>query len=231
MDTASLGAPPLSPARTAGVAIGVLFVTAVGRMLGATAVVSLGARTGPPETDGLVVGAAILCASILGGAALVALLRRHEPAKYLATTRPTVPAVLVALAASALLVVIFDAARWASTTILVPEAWLAIYRTGPLPLLVVGFVVAAPIFEEAFFRGFLHTSLVGTRFGVAGTIALTSVLFAFAHGPEDLLSLLDPLASAILLGVLRHRTGSIWPGIAAHAFGNLQAIVTAAILA
>lgn len=221
---------PLSGWRLFGATLLVLFVTAAARVAAAMLASTLGGRTTSPETDGLVVGAAILGASVVGGAVLYLVLRQRDAASYLALRRPTPMAVATAIGLSALTVVIFDAARFATTGSVVPPVWLEIYRTGPLALLVVAFAVAAPIFEESFFRGFLHHSLVPTRFGVPGTIALVAVLFTLAHGAEDVVSVLDVLTSAVLLGVLRHKFGSIVPGIAAHAFGNLQAIVTAALL-
>lgn len=210
-----------------GATVLVLFSTGVGRMLGMTAVTTLLVRDVPPESDGLAASVGILAGSALGGLTLFVVTRTRAPRAYLALEAPKPAHVAIALAGSALLVVIFDLARHLTTGTIIPPAWITLAESAPAPLLVLAFAVAAPIFEEAFFRGFLHTSLRETRLGVPGAIALTSTLFTLAHGPEDLVSLLDPLASAIFLAVLRERTGSIVPGIAAHAMGNAQAIVIA----
>lgn len=210
-----------------GATVLVLLCTGVGRMLGMTAVATLLVRDVPPESDGLAVSVGILAGASWGAIALYLVTRARAPRAYLAIVPPKPAHVVVALAGSALLVVVFDVARHVTTGAIIPPTWITLAQSAPAPLLVLAFVIAAPCLEEALFRGFLHTSLRETRLGVPGTIALTSILFTLAHGPEDLLSLLDPLASAIFLAVLRERTGSIVPGIAAHALGNAQAIVVA----
>jgi membrane protease YdiL (CAAX protease family) len=219
-----VGVSPLLGWRLFAAALAVLATAGIGRQAGMTAVAALVPREGLPETDGFVLSAGILTASSLASLTLWLILRTRAPRRYLALERPSVGAVAIALLGSALLVVAFDAARWGATGSVIPGAWQTIARTAPWPLLVVAFAVAAPCFEEAFFRGFLHTSLRETRFGRAGAIALTSILFTLAHGPEDAISFFEPLAGAVFLGVLRERTGSVVPGIAAHALGNLAAL-------
>ncbi len=218
---------PIRGWKLVGAAVLVLVCTGVGRALGMMLATTLLAPDVPPETDGLVVSFGIVSGVSLGGLALYLVTRTREPRELLALTTPKPAHVAIALAGSALLVALFDVARQLTTGTIIPAAWTTLAESAPLPVLVLAFVIAAPIFEELFFRGFLHTSLRETRLGVPGTIAVTSILFTLAHGPEDLVSLLDPLASAIFLAVLRERTGSIIPGIAAHALGNAQAIVFA----
>lgn len=217
--------------RLLGATLLVLVCAGVGRNVGMMGLVSAVPREVPLESDGLALSVGILTASLLAGGVLFALLRKREPRRYLALEAPSLLHVGLALTGSALLVVVFDAARYATSGTIVPAAWPTLAASAPVLVLVVAFSIAAPCFEEAFFRGFLHTSLRETRLGTWGTIAVTSVLFTLAHGPEDAISLLDPLASAVFLSVLRERTGSIVPGIAAHALGNLQAIVVALALA
>ena len=217
--------------RALGATVFVLACIGLGRMAGMTVAASLSSREGAPETDGVILSAGILAASLTGGAGLWLVVRSRDPRSYLALVRPSGRAVLAAVSASVTLVVLFDALRWASAGAIVPPAWIDIARTAPLALLVLAFALAAPCFEEAFFRGYLQTTLTSTRVGPWGAIAVPSILFTLAHGPEDALAFADVLASAVLLGVLRQRTGSIIPGVIAHALGNLQAIVFASILA
>lgn len=229
----------LSPWRTIGCALVVLLAATVGRGLAAGGVAlatgrasleSLGEVMG--RADGLLLSVGILGASAAGGAALWALLRRRSPRRYLALEKTSLAAVALGLLASAGLVAIFDLARWASAGTVVPEGWIETFRSaGSLPLLVAALVVATPIFEECFFRGLLHRGLASSRLGPAGAVGVTALTFALAHGPTDLLSALDPLASGLVLGWIRVRTGSIVPGVAMHALGNLQAIVLVSWLA
>lgn len=229
----------LSPWRTIGCAVVVLLAATVGRGLAAGGVAlasgrasleSLGEVMG--RADGLLLSAGILGASAAGVATLWALLRRRSPRRYLAIEKTSPAAVALGLLASAALVAVFDLARWSSAGTVVPDGWIETFRSaGSVPLLVAALVVATPFFEECFFRGLLHRGLASSRLGSAGAVGVTALLFALAHGPTDLLSALDPLASGLVLGWIRVRTGSIVPGVAMHALGNLQAIVVVSWLA
>lgn len=230
-ETTEEGSPALSPGRVLLVAVLVLLATAVGQGL-ATLAVDL-ARGAPLMThmneprpdDGLLAAAAVLGGSVVGGTALV-LLRRRALRVELGPARADVRALALGLAASAGLFAAFSAARWLSTGSPVPATWSEILAATPVPLLVLGFVIAAPLFEECFFRGLLHRSLVASRLGASGGIAVISVLFMLAHFPGDVIGALEPLAAGVLLGVVRERTGSIAVGVAMHALGNLLALVT-----
>ena len=82
--------------------------------------------------------------------------------------------------------------------------------------------------EELFFRGFVLSGFVSAfrgRGDVARAVVLTSVLFAVFHiFPEKWL---PTFLVGLLLGFLAVRTGSIWPGIVAHAVNNASAVLCA----
>ena len=80
-------------------------------------------------------------------------------------------------------------------------------------------VVAAPITEELFFRGWLYTGL-RSRIGAVVTIAVTSILFALAHWEKTHLYALAVLPVGIALGLVRERTGTIGATMAFHAGYN-----------
>jgi uncharacterized protein len=85
-----------------------------------------------------------------------------------------------------------------------------------LAIAVVGLVLVAPAAEELVFRGL--------GFATLGRFALpaTTVLFALAHG---LAVLLIPVAIAgVLLGLLRLRTTSVYPGMGVHITLNALAL-------
>ena len=86
-------------------------------------------------------------------------------------------------------------------------------------LFVVLAVVAAPITEELFFRGWLYTGL-RSRVGATVTIAVTSVLFALAHWEKTHLYALVVLPVGVALGLVRERTGTIGATMAFHAGYN-----------
>jgi membrane protease YdiL (CAAX protease family) len=82
-------------------------------------------------------------------------------------------------------------------------------------------VVAAPIAEEIFYRGFLYRGLA-TPLGAVGAIAVTSILFGLVHAPgfgwERVVG--TGLIGA-LLGALRWRTDSTVVTIIVHGVTNL----------
>lgn len=77
--------------------------------------------------------------------------------------------------------------------------------------------LSAGVLEELFFRGLLFRRLPSSLSSV-GVVALTAAAFGIAH--------LDPVHSSaafimgLYLGWLRLRSGSVWPGLFAHAFSN-----------
>jgi membrane protease YdiL (CAAX protease family) len=231
MGEETVAPPVLRGWRLLGATLLVLAAVGLGRAAGAAGIGALLPRGIPPERDGLALSAGILVASALGGLLLGLLLHRRDPLRSLGITRPTAGQVGLGLAGSALLVVGFGLARRAAGEAPVPETWRLLAASAPLPLLVLAFAAAAPCFEEVFFRGFLQGSLRETRLGVWGAVLLPSALFALAHGPDGVLSLLEPLASALFVAFLREKTGSILPGVAAHALGNLLAITAARLAA
>jgi membrane protease YdiL (CAAX protease family) len=107
--------------------------------------------------------------------------------------------------------------------------------TSPLlrAALVVGAVVAAPVFEELVFRGGVQTLLrrafdpTGTRAGPAwAAIGVSSLLFAMVH-PLWMAPAIFTLS--LCIGYVYERTGNLWAAILLHAAFN--AVNTAVYLA
>lgn len=88
-----------------------------------------------------------------------------------------------------------------------PAPWLSVALFAFLPSLC----------EELFFRGALQTGLL-RRFSPAAAIAMTAVLFVALHGQIGL----GPgrMIGGLALGWIAWRTGSLWPGMLAHALNN-----------
>lgn len=89
-------------------------------------------------------------------------------------------------------------------------------------LLVLIAVVGAPIAEELFYRGLVQNALVRWWGPLAG-IATTAALFTFMHGHSIRFPVV--LELAIVLGVLYHRSGSLWLVIVFHAATNACGVV------
>ena len=93
-------------------------------------------------------------------------------------------------------------------------------------MLWVALVIAAPVFEEVLFRGFMFEGLRRTRIGAWGTIAVTTLLWTLLHvGQYDQYFLVLIALIGILLGYARERTGSLYVPLAIHAVNNLLSIL------
>lgn len=123
--------------------------------------------------------------------------------------------------------------------VLAERPWLPIHPNNPfvsnpatahLPTamlvgLVALIVVAAPLVEEALYRGLLFGGWAQTRGGFWPAAIGSGFLFGLVHGN---LSLLLPLTVAGgILASLAARSGTLWQSTAAHAALNLTAVLLA----
>jgi membrane protease YdiL (CAAX protease family) len=114
---------------------------------------------------------------------------------------------------------------------IVPEFVSAIYSSARYPLLLwLALVVAAPLFEEGLFRGFLLKGFSPSFLGPIGAVILTSILWAALHLQYGLYEIVTTLVFGCLLGAARLKTGSILLTIGIHAFLNMVATVETIIL-
>lgn len=102
------------------------------------------------------------------------------------------------------------------------------FHNGPVAAALIGVlvVVAAPVSEEIFFRGFLFGGLRrGLPFVVAAIVS--AVIFGAFHytGPSSLTVLPQLAILGLALAWIYERTGSIYPTIAVHAINNALAFV------
>ena len=108
----------------------------------------------------------------------------------------------------------------------VPEVMQTIYSTADSKILLwLAMVVAAPLFEEFLFRGFLFQGLRRSVLGGSGAVVITAAVWASIHQQYDLLGMLSIFAIGIVLGLARWRSGSILLPIALHAMTNLVATI------
>jgi len=79
-------------------------------------------------------------------------------------------------------------------------------------------LVGAPVLEELLFRGALHGALA-RRWGALPAILLGGASFGLLHASDPLVV---PALTVfgVLLGALRQRSGSVFPGMLAHAVNN-----------
>lgn len=81
---------------------------------------------------------------------------------------------------------------------------------------------AAALTEELYFRGLLYGQL-DRRWGLASAVVGSAGLFGLAHFEPNAFPSL--FALGLVLGLLRMRTNSFWPGVGVHAANNLLAFV------
>lgn len=95
-----------------------------------------------------------------------------------------------------------------------------------LALLALAVAVLAPLFEEAFFRGFLYRAL-RERLGVSGAVLASSAVFALVH--LSFQTVLPLFALGCILALAYEWTGSLVPSIVLHSLNN--AVSMALVLA
>jgi uncharacterized protein len=86
-------------------------------------------------------------------------------------------------------------------------------------------IIAAPIFEEVMFRGFLFRGFQASFLGTSGAIGLTAVLWAALHLQYNLYGIAFIALTGILFGLARVRTGSLIVPLILHALLNFSDMV------
>lgn len=105
---------------------------------------------------------------------------------------------------------------------IVPAFMIKSYSTcGILEILILGFILLDPLFEEFFFRGFLFEGLRHSSLGNVGAALLISGGWACLHIQYDAYGIANVFAGGLILAYLRLKTGSLWSCIVFHMWINL----------
>lgn len=154
------------------------------------------------------------------------LIPRTSPLAALGVRRPLRPAV----AAAILAYLAYIAAALVIASLLNPEQEDVTRELGvdegTLGAIAAGLliVVAAPLSEEIFFRGFLFAGIRRSAGFVLGAVISAGIWGLFHYtGPDSWPVILQLSLFGVVLAWLYERTGSIWPPIAVHAFNNAVA--------
>ncbi len=177
----------------------------------------------------LAVTTIVISVLTVGFLQLVLLLRKLRWREYLAVRLPSRrAAALWMLALGAFLV-----AQEAWTTYFVEDTKTAAFMAniinsaGPMPLFLLGVVVAAPFAEEWLFRGFMFTAYARSPVGVIGAIAIPAFIWAMIHMQYDWGYIGVIFAMGLLLGAARWSSGSLILPIVMHMTVNLLATLQA----
>ncbi|MBU4271206.1 MAG: CPBP family intramembrane metalloprotease [Planctomycetes bacterium] len=157
---------------------------------------------------------------------LVKLRRQLSVRQYLSLNRVPAKTYLVWTAIVLVYVVVSDGASWILGKSIVPEVMIEAYRTAVVPPLLWGaIIVAAPVFEELFFRGFFFRGIQQSRLGNVGAVLITSFFWSIIHVQYSLPLIVWIFLLGILLGIARARSNSTYLTIALHALLNLIATI------
>ena len=178
-------------------------------------------------------------ASVVMGLVILVVVSRLVPGQlsalpmFLGMVKPRGPvwmAILLAaagLVASLVITGLYSAlVTWLGTDLLTPpEIGSQIAFPGLAALITfAGLAVWTPVTEEIFFRGFIFAGLV-SRFGPWWSMIVSAAIFSAFHLNWGVV--VPIFVTGLILAWLYHRTGSLWPGIAAHAGQNSLALLGA----
>ncbi len=185
------------------------------------------------ESNGVFLSFAVLlttalCVPLIFG---VAKLKRGSVlAEYLAFKAIPLKALGQWLGLTVVVIVVLDLLTAALGQPVVPEFMKKVYASAdPMWLLWLALVIAAPLSEELFFRGFLFKGLE-RALTPAGAIVLTAAIWAGIHVQYDMYGIATIFILGLLLGAARHRSNSILPPLAMHALANVIACTETAFL-
>ncbi len=151
-------------------------------------------------------------------------------AEYLGLKRITAKQILGALCLVVVFMFLADFAGIFVDSSTSNEFMLNIYNTSVWPVLLwVSLIIFAPIFEEAFFRGFLLEGFRQSRLGPIGAVGLTSLAWASLHIQYGIYEIVLIFLMGVLFGIVRIKTGSLWSTIIMHAFVNMVSLVLIAL--
>jgi len=214
-----------------GVLVGVAAALVVGAEVGSADPERLAVRMEETLSDGDFSGLAIWAGALLGVPLLLVAVRVRgwERRGRMFPFRAVSGRALAGwVAAGAAALVGCDAALRALGRTTTPEVWWSAFATLDHELLLwSAAVLAAPLFEELVFRGFVFDGLSRSRLGAAGSVVVASFVWALEHFDYGVDHLFVVFSLGLLLGAARVRTGSLWTPIIVHALWNVAAVVAA----
>lgn len=146
--------------------------------------------------------------------------------EYLGLVRVRVKSLAVWFGLLALLLIGSDLLTLALDRPVAPDVMVELYATSRFAALAwFAVVVAAPVFEEVLFRGFMFRGIQASALGNRGAIVITAAAWAVIHIQYDAYLIATIFVLGILFGAARAVTGSLYPSIALHAAANLIATV------
>ena len=146
--------------------------------------------------------------------------------EYLAVRRPPTRELLMWLGITAVYAITMDVLTVLLGRDVVPRFWLLAYDSAQfLPLFFFALLVAAPLNEEIFFRGFLFAGIRHSVLGPVGAVLIPAVTWTLIHRQYDNYELFAVFVAGIILGIARFKTRSIYTSLVIHSFINAWACI------
>lgn len=185
------------------------------------------------EKDGTVLSIATYCSTIICcGAIAVAVAAKNGATlrDYLCLNPVSIRAAVLWIGGLVVLLVLLDLLTGALNKPIVPDFVATVYKSAnPVWTIWIATVIAAPLFEETFFRGFLFKGFEATIMGPACAVIVTSALWAGIHLQYDLYGIGTIFFLGLIFGAARVFTRSLYLPLAMHAVTNLIATGEAAV--
>lgn len=184
-------------------------------------------------TNGLFLALATFATSIVCVGLILLFIKIRKgssPVEYLALDPISLKMLLRLLGISSGFILLSDGLTLLLGKSTIPQFMVDIYRTSLYPpLLGVALTLAAPGFEEIFFRGFILEGLRRSRIGNTGAVVLTAFVWAAIHLQYTFYELAIIFVLGLLLAVARIKTGSLWSSFVIHAFSNFISMMETAV--
>ena len=187
------------------------------------------------RNDGDVIALATLVTTVLCVPLVFAVIRLKRDARleaYLPIALPPNPVLVRWFVYTAIFLFASDMLTVMTGQPVVPDFMKQAYTSAESkPLLWFSLIVAAPVFEETLFRGFMISGFSRSWLGYSGAVLLTAAAWAAIHFQYDLYGIITVFAFGIFLGTARVKTGSLATPYLIHAIANAVATIEAALSA
>ncbi|BAT60260.1 CAAX amino terminal protease self- immunity [Variibacter gotjawalensis] len=158
-------------------------------------------------------------------------IKRWGFADYLALYMPSRFYLFVGLAILAILLPLGDLTSWLAGRPIIPDFMINIYRsgreTGTFWIAATAIVIAAPIFEEVLFRGFMFRGLSVSRLGITGAIVVPSLIWAAMHIQYELFNIVQIFVIGCVFAWVRWVSGTTLLTVFMHMGVNAAAVIQA----
>lgn len=185
------------------------------------------------QNDGLFLSVATFSTTLICSAVIIGIVKLKRGSKlkhYLGLIRPNGSQLLRWAVVTMGFCVAFDLISILLKRPILPEFMTKAYASIGSPwILWLAVIVAAPLFEELFFRGFVIKGLAESRLRWQGAVLISSGLWSLIHVQYNPYELVFVFILGVILGVARVKTGSTLLTFLLHSLVNLAATVEVAV--